>query len=84
MHYIVQKGIKVSNLHCTSLTDALLLFLVGPLQHHVVEGHNRSRSVSSEVAIELLSGKAVVEAVDDVVVDDVGDGGARVEESRKV
>ena len=84
MHYIVQKGIKVSNLHCTSLTDALLLFLVGPLQHHVVEGHNRSRSVSSEVAIELLSGKAVVEAVDDVVVDDVGDGGARVEESRKL
>ena len=84
MHYIVQKGIKVSNLHCTSLTDALLLFLVGPLQHHVVEGHNRLRSVSSEVAIELLSGKAVVEAVDDVVVDDVGDGGARVEESRKL
>ena len=84
MHYIVQKGIKVSNLHCTSLTDALLLFLVGPLQHHVAKGHDRAGSIPFEVTIELLSGEAVVEAVDDVVIGDVGDGGARVEESRKL
>ena len=35
--------------------------------------------VSSVVAIQLLSDEAIVEAVDDVVGDDVGDGGACVE-----
>ena len=40
--------------------------------------------VSSEVAIELLGGEAVVEAVDDVVIRDVDDGGVRVKESLDV
>ena len=58
----------------------LLLFLVGPFHHHVAEGHNRSRSISSEIAIKLLGGKAVVKAVNDVVGGDIGDGGSHIEE----
>jgi len=38
------------------------------------------RSVPSEVAVQLLGGKAVVKAVDDIVVCYVGDGSTRVEE----
>ena len=58
---------------------ALLFFLIGPLQHHVTKGLDRAGSIPFEVTIELLSGEAVVEAVNDVVIGDVGDDGARVE-----
>ena len=58
---------------------ALLLLLISPFQHHITKGHDQSRAVSTEVAVQLLGGEAVVEAVDDVVGDDVGDGGACVE-----
>jgi energy-coupling factor transporter transmembrane protein EcfT len=59
---------------------ALLFFLVGPFQYHIAESHDRARSVSSEVAIELLGGEAIVEAVDDVVIGDVGDGRSCIKE----
>ena len=39
-----------------------------------MKGHDRSGSIPFEVTIEMLSGEAVVEAVDEVVIGDVGDG----------
>ena len=38
------------------------------------------RPIFTEVAVELLSGEVVVEAVDDIIVGGVGDGRACVKE----
>ena len=59
----------------------LLLFLIIPLQHHVSEGHDRSGAVASKIMVELLCSEPIMEAVDDVIIGDVGDGGAGVEKS---
>jgi hypothetical protein len=58
----------------------LLILLVGPPCHHVVEFHCSSRAVASEVMVGVLREKAVLEAADDVLVGDVGDGGLHLEE----
>jgi uncharacterized membrane protein len=44
-----------------------LLFLLGPVVHHVVKPHNRLRPVLLEVSVDAWIGDAVVEAVDDVL-----------------
>jgi hypothetical protein len=59
----------------------LLIRLVSPSRHHVVELHGGCQTVASEVVVGMLRGKAVLEAADDVLVGDVGDGGAHHEEA---
>jgi hypothetical protein len=60
---------------------ALLVLLVRPSFHHVVEPCNGLGLVAAKISKESLVGDAVVEAVDDVLLGDVGDGGASVKEA---
>jgi hypothetical protein len=62
----------------------LLILLVSPLYHHVVQLHSSRRAVGSEVVVGVLREEAVLEAVDDVLVRDVGDGGSHLEETSGV
>jgi hypothetical protein len=58
----------------------LLILLVSPSLHHVTKLHGSLGAVASKVAVDVLHGEAILEAVDDVLVGDVGDGGAHLEE----
>jgi hypothetical protein len=58
-----------------------LLLLFGPIVHHIMKAHNSLRPVPPEIPVDAWVGDAVVEAVDDVVLRDVRDGGADVEET---
>jgi hypothetical protein len=54
------------------------------LLHHVTKGRNRPWTIAAENAVELLDGEAVMEAVDDVVVGNVRECGAGVEETFQI
>jgi hypothetical protein len=58
-----------------------LLLLFGPVMHHITKARNSFRPVPLEVSVDARVGDAVVEAVDDVVLRDVHDGSANVEEA---
>jgi hypothetical protein len=58
-----------------------LLLLFGPIVHHITKAHNSLRPVPPKIPVDAWVGDAVVEAVDDVVLQDVRDGGADVEEA---
>ena len=60
---------------------ALLFFLVGPCEHHIPQCYHHARSVSSEVSVQLLCGKAIVKAVDHIVVCYVGNGSSSIKKS---
>jgi xanthine dehydrogenase molybdopterin-binding subunit B len=64
--------------------SVLLILLVGPSLHHVAKLYGGPGAVASEVTVDVLHGEAVLEAVDDVLVGDVGDGGAYLEEAPSV
>jgi hypothetical protein len=49
--------------------------------HHTTKAWNSLRPVPPEIPVDARVGDAVVETVDDVVLRDVGDGGANVEEA---
>jgi hypothetical protein len=58
-----------------------LLLLFGPIVHHITKASNSLRSVPPEIPVDARVGDAVVETIDDVVLRDVRDGGADVEEA---
>jgi hypothetical protein len=58
-----------------------LLFLFGPIVHHITKARNSLWLVPPKISVDAWVGDAVVEAVDDVVLRDVHDGGADVEEA---
>jgi hypothetical protein len=55
-----------------------LLLLFGPIMHHIMKARNSLWPVPPKIPIDAWVGDAVVEAVDDVVLRDVRDGGADV------
>jgi hypothetical protein len=57
-----------------------LLLLFGPIVHHITKARNSLRPVPPKIPVDAWVGDAVVEAVDDVVLRDVRDGGTDVEE----
>jgi hypothetical protein len=59
----------------------LLILLVSPPCHHVAQFHGSSRAVASKVVEGVLQEKAVLEVADDVLIDDVSDGGSHLEEA---
>jgi hypothetical protein len=59
----------------------LLILLVSPPCHHVAQLHDSSRAVVSEVVVGVLREEAALEAADDVLVGDIGDGGSHLEET---
>jgi hypothetical protein len=58
-----------------------LLLLLEPIVHHIMKARNSFRPVPPEIPVNARVGDAVVEAVDDVLLRDVRDGGANVEEA---
>jgi hypothetical protein len=48
--------------------------------HHITKARNSLRPVPPEILVDARVGDAIVETVDDVVLRDVGDGVANVEE----
>jgi hypothetical protein len=56
-----------------------LLLLLGPVTHHVMQPCNSLRPVPPEVSVDAWVGDAVVEAVDDVLLRDVHNGGVDIE-----
>jgi hypothetical protein len=59
----------------------LLILLVGPPCHHAAEFHGSSQVVASEVVVGVLREKAILEAADDILIGDVGDGGSYLKET---
>jgi hypothetical protein len=57
-----------------------LLFLLGPVVHHVAKPRNSFQPVPPEVSVDAWVGDGIVEAVDDVFLRDVRNGGADIEE----
>jgi hypothetical protein len=49
--------------------------------HHITKARNSLRPVSPEIPVDTRVGDAVVETIDDVILRDVRDGGADVEEA---
>jgi hypothetical protein len=58
-----------------------LLLLFGPIVHHITKARNRLWPVPPKIPVDAWVGDAVVEAVDDVVLRDVRDGGTDVKET---
>jgi hypothetical protein len=58
-----------------------LIFLVSPPCCHVTQLHGRSWAIAPEVVVRVLREMAVLEATNDVLIGDVGDGGACLEET---
>jgi hypothetical protein len=59
----------------------LLILLVSPSCHHVTQLYSNSRAIAPEVMVCVLREKPILEAADDILNGDVGDGGARLEET---
>jgi hypothetical protein len=57
----------------------LLVLLVSAPCHHVTQFHGSSRAIASEVMVCVLREQPILEAADDVLVGDVGDGGVHLE-----
>jgi len=62
----------------------LLLLVVGPDRHHITEFSNGLGSLLPKVSEEVPVGEALLEAVDDVLIGDVGDGGALLKEAASI
>jgi hypothetical protein len=58
-----------------------LFLLLGPVVHHVAKPCNSFRSIPPKVSVDAWVGAAVVEAVDDVFLRDIRNGGAHVKET---
>jgi hypothetical protein len=58
----------------------LLVLLVSPPGHHVAQFHGSSWVVAFKIMVGVLREEAVLEAADDVLVDDAGDGGSHLKE----
>jgi hypothetical protein len=58
-----------------------LLLLFGPVVHRVMKARNSFRPIPPEVSVDAWVGDAIVEVVDDVVLQDVRDGSTNVEEA---
>jgi hypothetical protein len=58
-----------------------LFILLGPIVHHVRKSCNSFWSVPPKVCIDAWVGETIVEAVDDVLFQDVHNGGTHVEET---
>jgi hypothetical protein len=58
-----------------------LLLLFGLVVHHVTKARNSFQPVLPEIFVDAWVGYAIVEAVDDVVLQDVRDSSANVEEA---
>ena len=59
----------------------LLLFVVGPLGHHVTDFHDGLGLLTAKVSEDVTVEEALMVAVDDILLGDVGDGGVFLKET---
>jgi hypothetical protein len=59
----------------------LLILLASPPCHHVAQLYCSSQAIAPEVVVRVLREEPVLEAADDILVGDVGNGDARLEET---
>jgi hypothetical protein len=80
---LVGVAIAIALLVVVALGEAvvLLILLVSPLCHHVAQLYRSSWVVAPEVVVRVLREEPVLEAADDILIGDVGDGGACLEET---
>jgi hypothetical protein len=80
---LVEVAVAISLLVMVALGKAivLLILLISPSCHHIMQLHDNSWAIASKVVVRVLREEAVMEVADDVLVCDVGDGGARLEET---
>jgi hypothetical protein len=57
------------------------IFTEGSGARDVAQLYSSSRAVAPEVVVRMLQEEPVLEAADDIFVDDAGDGGAHLEET---
>jgi hypothetical protein len=78
----VEVVIAIALLVVVALGEAVvfLILLVSLPCHHVMQLRGSSRAVAPEVVVCVLREEAVLESTNDVLIDNVGDGGARLEE----
>jgi hypothetical protein len=79
----VKVAVAIALLVVVALGEAaiFLVLLVRPPHDHVTQLHGSGRAVAPEVVVHVLREEAILEATDDVLIGDVGDGGARLEEA---
>jgi hypothetical protein len=80
---LVEVGVAIALLVVVALGEAvvLLILLVSPPCHHIMQLYGSSQAIAPEVVVCVLREEPVLEAADDVLLDDVGDGSARLEET---
>jgi hypothetical protein len=83
---LVKVAIAIALLVIIALGEAvvLLVLLVSPPCHHVTQLHGTSWAIASEVVVRVFREEPILEAADDVLVSDVGDGGACLKETPAV
>jgi hypothetical protein len=81
---LVEVAIAIALLVVVALGEAviLLVLLVSPPCHHVTQLDGSSQAIASGVVVRVLQEEPVLEAADDVLVGDVGNGGACLDECR--
>jgi hypothetical protein len=79
----VEVAVAIALLVMVAFGEAVvfLILLVSPPCHHVMQIHGSSRTVAPEVVVRVLREEAILEETNDVLIGDVGDGGARLEET---
>jgi hypothetical protein len=80
---LIEVAVAIALLVVVVLGEAvvLLVLLVSPPCHHVTQLYGSSRVIASEVVVRVLREELILEATEDVFIGDVGDGGARLEET---
>jgi hypothetical protein len=80
---LVEVVVAIALLVVVALGEAvvLLVLLVSPPCHHVTQLYGSSQAIAPEVVVCVLQEEPVLKATDDVLIDDVGNGGAHLEET---
>jgi hypothetical protein len=83
---LVEVVVAIALLVVVALREAivLLILLVSPPCHHVMQFHGSSRAVASEVMLSVLRDEIILEAADEVLFGNVGDGGSYLEKKCQV
>jgi hypothetical protein len=75
-------AIAIALLVVVALGEAIifLILLISPPCHHVTQLHGSNQAVAPEVVVHLLREEAMLEATNNILIGDVGDGGVRLKE----
>jgi hypothetical protein len=80
---LVEVAVAIALLVVVALGEAVILLIlpVSPPRYHVMQLHGNSRAIAFEVMVRVLREEPIMEAAGDILVGDVGNGGARLKET---